>query len=315
MPCYHPLDAFKNRLIDPINKKILFYVHPRINEPYDPIKLPCGQCVGCRLERSRQWAMRCHHESQLQPDNCFITLTFSPEALALRPNQWSLDHRDWQLFMKKFKSSIRRQHGKEAAKKLRFYMCGEYGAINRRPHYHACIFGFDFPDKILWKITKTGNRLYTSKSLEELWPYGFSTIGDVTFESAAYVARYIMKKINGAMAEDHYEWIDENSGEISTLRPEYTTMSRRPGIGRGWLDRYIDDVYPHDYVVINGIKMKPPKYYDRILELERPYEFEEIKENRELNAEKHVDNNTPERLNVREQVQLAKLQLLPRNEA
>jgi hypothetical protein len=123
-----------------------------------------------------------------------------------------------------------------------------------------------------------------------------------------------MKKINGDLAEDHYEWIDEDTGEIHPLKPEYTTMSRRPGIGRGWLDRYMGDIYPQDYVVVNGIKMKPPKYYDGVLETERPYEFDEVKENRLINVQKHLDNNTTDRLKVREKVQLAKLNLLPRDE-
>lgn len=246
------------------------------------------------------------HEAQMHNNNSFITLTFSPEALEQRDNPWSLDVRDFQLFMKR----LRKKFGNG----IRFYHCGEYGEKNRRPHYHACIFGFDFPDKELWKVTKTGCKLYTSKSLEELWPYGFSTIGDVTFESAAYVARYIMKKITGDDAEDHYEWVDEETGEIYPLKPEYNTMSRRPGIGREWIDKYIDDVYPHDYVIVNGKKCKPPTYYDGVLETTRPYEFEEVKFERVDNAEKHIDNNTPDRLKTREACQMARLKMLPRSE-
>jgi len=304
MPCFHPLEAYKNRLSEAsrVGKAIEFNPSAvqRSKEPYDPIKLPCGQCVGCRLERSRQWAMRCVHEAQLYADNCFITLTFDDQSLHARPNPWSVDVRDFQLFMKR----LRKRFGAG----IRFYHCGEYGEKNGRPHYHACLFNFDFPDKKLWKITKGGCRLYTSDALAELWPYGFSTIGDVTFESAAYVARYIMKKINGELAEEHY--VDED-GVI--LNPEYTTMSRRPGIGRGWLDKYFSDVYPHDHVVINGVKMKPPKYYDGVLKTERPYEFDEIKENRLTGMEKHADNNTPERLSVRENITKARLKLLVRD--
>ncbi len=301
------MTVWRSKSINPETGKRPIVFNPKYAAQADaPEQISCGQCVGCRLERSRQWAIRCMHEAQTHEDNCFITLTFSPEALEKRDNMWSLDVRDYQLFMKR----LRKKFGSG----IRFYHCGEYGEKNRRPHYHACIFGFDFPDKEIWKITNTGHRLYTSKSLEELWPYGFSTIGDVTFESAAYVARYIMKKINGDAADEHYEWVDDVTGEIYPLKPEYTTMSRRPGIGRTWLDSYIDDVYPHDYVVVNGIKMKPPKYYDGVLQTVRPYEFDDVKENRLKNAEKHVDNNTTDRLVVREQVQLAKLNHLPRYE-
>lgn len=307
MPCFHPVDCWQSKHLKENGKTHIVFSFPNRFENYNSIQVPCGQCIGCRLERSRQWAIRCMHEAQTHEDNCFITLTFSPEELDKRKNPWSLDVRDFQLFMKKLR--------KKFGSKIRFYHCGEYGEINKRPHYHACIFGFDFPDKKLWKETKTGHRLYTSEALEKLWPYGFSTIGDVTFESAAYVARYIMKKINGADAPDHYEWVDVDTGVITPLKPEYNTMSRRPGIGRDWLIKYMDDVFPHDFVVVNGKKMRPPKYYDRVLEQERPYEFDEVKINREKNIQNHLDNNTSDRLNVREAVQKAKLNLLPREEA
>jgi len=300
MPCFHPLDAFQSRIRDPQTGKRPITFSRANSGGHDPIKLPCGQCIGCRLERSRQWAMRCVHEAQMHKQNCFITLTFSPEYLEKRPNPMSVDVRDFQLFMKK----LRNRYGSG----IRFYHCGEYGEKNGRPHYHACIFGFDFSDKTLWKVAN-GHRLYISPSLTELWPYGFSTIGDVTFESAAYVARYIMKKINGDLAENRY--YDRQTGEI--INPEYTTMSRRPGIGKGWFEKYSSDVYPHDYVVINGVKCKPPKYYDGVLQTERPYEFEDIKNSRLTLGEKYADNNTKSRLAVRERIQKARLKLLTKS--
>lgn len=307
MPCFHPLDAFKpspDQVAKTGDKRLIF--NPSKARNHEPIKVPCGQCVGCRLERSRQWAIRCMHEASMYEDNCFITLTFSPEALEKRKNPKSVDVRDFQLFMKR----LRKKFGSG----IRFYHCGEYGELNARPHYHACLFNFDFPDKELWKITESGCRLYRSKMLEELWPFGFSTIGSVTFESAAYCARYIMKKINGEQALDHYNDIDYETGEIlSERKPEYTTMSRRPGIGKKWLEKYMDDVYPHDYVVVNGVKCKPPKYYDGVLETERPYEFDEIKEKRLDDISKYAENNTVERLAVREKIQNARLKRLHRD--
>lgn len=319
MTCFHPLSAFRSRVKNGDGKRDIIFNSMKAAD-HEAIKLPCGQCIGCRIDRSRQWAVRCVHEASQHSKNCFITLTFSPESLACRSNEWSLDVRDWQLFMKRLR--------KKFGPKIRFYHCGEYGEmcgncnasifscscgssvrpVLGRPHYHACIFGFDFPDKELWKVIN-GQNLYISRSLQELWPHGFSTIGDVTFESAAYVARYIMKKINGGRAEDHYVRYD--TGEV--LKPEYTTMSRRPGIAREWIDKYVDDVYPHDFVIINGKKYRPPRYYDGILKTERPYTFDEVKHIRECNAERHVDNCTPERLNARELVQLQAFKLLPRN--
>jgi hypothetical protein len=296
MPCYRPLKAY--RLAG--ETKLSF-----APKPYDFIverlSLPCGRCIGCRLERSRQWAVRCVHEASLYDNNCFITLTYSPEYL---PADGSLDVRHFQRFMKR----LRKKYGKN----IRFYHCGEYGEKYRRPHYHACLFNFDFSDKKFWKITKSGDRLYTSKSLEQLWPFGFCTIGDVTFDSAAYVARYIMKKVNGHEAENHYTEIDMETGEVIHLKPEYTTMSRRPGVGKLWLDKYKSDVYPHDYLIMNGKKMKPPKYYDYVHEMELPIEMQQIKEKRKKLAENNVDN-TPERLRIREQVKLAQIKKLVRN--
>lgn len=329
MACYFPLQAYRSRSQKTINGKplIKFGGDPHFHADSEPLNLPCGQCIGCRLERSRQWAIRCVHESMLHSQNSFITLTFSPEFLETRPNEWSLDKRDFQLFMKR----LRKKFGQN----IRYYHCGEYGEMCAkcnlslfkcncqepikmlgRPHYHACLFGLDFPDKEIHQITETGCKLYKSKILEQLWtcpktkiPMGFCTIGEVTFESAAYVARYIMKKINGDQQEQHY--LQYHTGQI--LNPEYTTMSRRPGIAKNFFDKYLDDVYPHDFVVLNNKKLRPPRYYDYLLKTERPYTFDDVKYNREENAKKHLDNNTPERLNTRYHVLTQSLKLLPRN--
>lgn len=302
MPCYKPLRAWHSKFINPSGKRSMVFSRASAIQPDDPIDLPCGQCIGCRLERSRQWAVRCCHEAQLYKDNCFITLTYNDKYI---PIDRSLDVSVFQKFMKR----LRFKYGEG----IRFFHCGEYGELNGRPHYHACLFNFDFPDKKLWKISNN-NRLYVSKSLDELWGFGFCTIGDVTFESAAYVARYIMKKITGDAAEQHYEYIDQTTGEIFQRKPEYTTMSRRPGIGKGFFDQFSTDIFPHDYVVINGKKIRPPKYYDGLLEFTRPYEFDLVKDHREVTAQFHIDNNTKDRLNVREQVQIAKLNLLNRKD-
>ena len=195
---------------------------------------------------------------------------------------------------------------------IRFYHCGEYGEKYRRPHYHAIIFNFDSPDKKFWKM-HNGNLLFRSKALEELWPFGYATIGAVTFQSSAYVARYIMKKINGDAAAEHYTVTDPVTGELTKLHPEYTTMSRRPGIGRTFFEKFGSDIYPHDFVVANGRKLLPPKYYDRLFEVDDPDAFQKIKSNRVKKAKKNLDNNTPERLYVRKVVQEARLKRLVRN--
>lgn len=266
----------------------------------EPVRLPCGQCIGCRLERSRQWAIRCVHEASLYERNCFITLTFNEEHL---PKTGSLDKRDFQLFMKR----LRKKFGAG----VRYFHCGEYGEKNNRPHYHACLFNFDFADRTLWSVRR-GISLYVSRDLQDLWPYGFSTVGDVTFESAAYVARYITKKVTGELQSSHYEKINETTGEIFQLKPEYVTMSRRKGIGNGWLEKYMSDVYPHDRVILRGREMRPPKYYDGIFELADPHGMEEIRFKRSREAKKHLKDATFERLRDREKLQLIRLQQLKR---
>ena len=173
----------------------------------------------------------------MHEDNCFITLTFSDKELLKRENPLSVDTRDFQKFMKRLR--------KYTGKKVRYFHCGEYGDENMRPHYHACLFGLDFEDKYVW-MERNGNKLYRSPTLEKIWPFGYSSIGEVNFETAAYVARYVMKKVTGEGKDrlkvkecdgelvelKHYQMLDKDTGEIIELKPEYTTMSRRPGIGK-----------------------------------------------------------------------------------
>ena len=215
----------------------------------------------------------------------------------------SLDVTEYQRFMKR----LRKRFGKN----IRFFHCGEYGDENKRPHYHAIIFGMDFKDKKLW-TNRDGNKLYTSEALQELWPYGFSTIGEVTFQSAAYVARYIMKKWKGDGAEDHYTRWCPLTGEGTTVEPEYCTMSRMPGIGKTWLEKYKSDVYPHDYVVINNHKVKPPRYYDSLLSEE---ELAQLKKKRAEDQPEIIDeyNEAMDRLWVSEEIKIKRLELLIRN--
>lgn len=194
-------------------------------------KFACGQCRGCRLEVSRQWAVRCVHEAALYKKNCYVTLTYNEESLESR----SLIYPHFQKFVRAFRKKIG---------PVRFYMSGEYGENNLRPHFHALFFGYDFPDKVYLGKSPSGFTLYRSELLESLWKFGFSSVGAVTFESAAYVARYVMKKVNGPMAEEHYD------GRV----PEFSRMSLKPGIGAGWIKKFAGDVLPDGQVVINGRK-------------------------------------------------------------
>jgi len=196
--------------------------------------------------------------------------------------------------------------------RIRYYHCGEYGAKLKRPHFHACLFGLDFLDKQLFR-NLNGQATFTSPTLELLWPQGFALIGSVTFESAAYVARYIMKKICGEAADKHYESVSEQTGEVIKLNPEYTTMSLKPGIGHDWYQKYKDDVYPENFVVLKGKKMKPPRYYQQRYEIENPEAYKTLQKKNKTFAKEHKKDSTPERLAVREKCKIAQLNILPRS--
>lgn len=291
MACYHPLRAFRTA-----GGSIVFVERGDIVQTLD---LPCGQCIGCRLERSRKWAMRCLHESKMHERNVFITLTYDDGNL---PSDGSLNYRHFQLFMK----SLRRTVGK-----VRFFMCGEYGELNKRPHYHALLFGVDFDDKVLWQKTSAGSMIYRSALLERLWPRGHSSIGDVTFESAAYCARYVMKKVTGHRSEESYRNVNVLTGEVYQIEPEFCRMSLKPGIGATWLEKYRDDVYPNDYVVVNGVKCKPPRYYDK--RIEHLDMIDDVKYSRYLDGRRLMHDNTDDRLVVKERVLNARIKSLKRS--
>jgi len=294
MACYSPLSAYRLA-----NGSVVFAER---GDVISSLTLPCGQCIGCRLERSRQWAVRCMHESSLHDQNCFITLTYSTDHL---PSDNSLNYRHFQLFMKRLR--------KYAKVPVRFYMCGEYGEMGDRPHYHACLFGYAFSDLQLVNVSPAGSPIYRSSALESLWTFGFSSIGEVTFESAAYVARYIMKKITGHNSSAHYRDVDLSTGEIINRMPEFNRMSLKPGIGALWFDKFTSDVFPHDRVIINGVKSKPPRYYDKLYSKLDPIGFESIQYERELASIPLKADNTPDRLRVKSIVAEARLSQLKRS--
>lgn len=292
MPCYHPYTAFKLE-----DGSIVF----KDTGAGTPTSMPCGNCMGCRLERARQWAVRVMHEAKTTPGgpaNCeFITLTYSDENYA-NP---SLDYRDFQLFMKRLR--------KELKKPVRFFMCGEYGDLTRRKHFHAIIFGHRFADRKKWRKTSSGEYTYRSAQLEKLWPLGNSETGSVTYQSAQYISSYITKKITGDLAEQHYLFTHPSTGEIFRLTPEFCHMSLKPGIGYEWFKRYGQRVKNFDTVIVNGHEVKPPRYYDKLRRREDKLDIAEAKAQRELKSYQQAQKGetTAARLAVKETVKAAKL--------
>lgn len=220
-----------------------------------PLTVPCGGCIGCRMAKAKDWSIRIAHEAQMHEENSFLTLTFRDADL---PDDYSVRVRDIQLFMKRLRKEVE-------PTLIRFFACGEYGDKGQRPHYHVIIFGYGFSDRVPCGKSPTGYLRYRSPLLEKVWPYGTSEIGTVTPESGGYVARYVIKKIGGPKAGAHYQRLHPLTGEIVDVAPEFATMSRMPGIGSTWLDKYEGDVFPGDYVVLDGKRSPVPKFYDRRL--------------------------------------------------
>lgn len=190
------------------------------------------------------------HEAQLHEENSFITLTYDTP-------HYNLEYEDFQLFLKRLRERVRPQ-------RFGFFMSGEYSPINSLAHFHACLFGFDFRDKVYFKMTPAGSKIYRSALLEAVWPFGFSSVGALTFESAGYVARYCMDKLDGDEGKPNFLGIfDPDTGEIFERRKEFSKMSLRPAIGKRWIERFSSDVYPSGKVVVNGVEARAPRYYDK----------------------------------------------------
>lgn len=262
------------------------------------LRIPCGQCIGCREDHSRAWAFRCMAEAQTAgaARSFFVTPTYAPEY-----NPVTLVLRDHQLFLKR----VRKHCGP-----VRFYMCGEYGDHPQpgdkfgRPHFHYLLFGLDIPD-----LKRHGGSsrapIYTSETLTRLWGMGHVAIGTVTQESALYVAGYIKKRRHGKDAAQYYRDVDPRTGEVREYLPEFAKMSLKPGLGAEWFARYHGDVYPSDKAPLKGGKfVRPPPYFDTLYErlsesspLLVP--FDEVKAKRRARALVEADNATDARLKVR----------------
>lgn len=234
--------------------------------------LACGVCIDCRVSAARNWSIRSYHETSLHPRNCWVTLTYETDPT-------SLSRRDTQLFFKALR---------KAGYRFRYFGCGEYGEKGDRPHYHICLFGIDFShDRFPWK-RNNGNLLYRSPSVEKAWPHGHALLSDLSDQNALYTAGYTTKKLNGKATTfidpetglRHYERVNYITGEIIDVLPEFTMASRRPGIGYGWIEKYLEETYAADSVVMNGREYPVPKYYDKVCENLNPELWAKVIEKR-----------------------------------
>lgn len=296
MSCFHPLSAFQDEPGSPV--RMGYWA----GEQGRKLELPCGRCVGCQLDRSRSWSIRVMHEAQLYDRNLFLTLDYAPEHL----ESPSLEYPHFQKFMKRLRKAL---SGVSVApngeRPIRFFVAGEYGEKFKRPHWHAILFNCHFPDSVRY-----ANDTYRSDMVDSLWGMGNVVIGDVTPRSASYVAGYTLSKVYGRSAPGHYEdVVNLSTGEVSSRRPEFCAMSRKPGIGAWWYEKYAGDLLPHDFAVMQGSKYKVPRYYwEKFKSSGDPALAEEIAYARFLRAQA-VDKaeNSEERRLVREAVAHARL--------
>ncbi len=255
MPCYHPVKV-------KISRKGIY------SNVLDSQDVPCGICLGCRAEQARQWSVRILHEAQMHAASWFVTLTYDNERI---PPNGSLDPTHFSSFIK----TVRRD---EQAGKVSYFACGEYGEITARPHYHAVLFGPRFLDRYLFRGSDS-SPIWRSPTLEAYWPHGLTEFGTVTAASAAYVAGYVRKKVSKKCFPHAYMRYDDN-GELFDIEPEFSRMSLRPAIGRTWLEKYWQDVYPRDFVLVDGKEFKPPRYYDKWMDHNHPEMMLQVRQKR-----------------------------------
>lgn len=300
MPCDSPLKGFK----DLYTGGLTF----RRENAIGKMEVACGLCLGCRLDYSRMWAMRICHESamwEFECGNCFITLTYR-DKYDCTEEQWKKGYYvpdDWSLHPEHVTDFLKRLRHR-FPQKIRYYYAGEYGrkcehgisldvvkcpmCFVGRPHYHMCLFNCVFPDLEAYQ-SNDGIMRYTSPMLEGLWRYGFVDVGELNYQSAAYTARYVTKKVVGARAADHYMKLDEY-GVVTFLQPEYCRMSRggragkgeKCGIGAKWFEEYEEDCFPSDEVPVPGygVVKGVPRYYDEMLKEKNLELYEQIKKKR-----------------------------------
>lgn len=280
MPCFRPITAFK----PPDGGPIAF----RELRNHREIEIPCGRCIGCRMDKRDAWAFRCMAEAQLHQDNAFVTLTYDDEHL---PQYGSLVHRDWQLFAKR----LRKRVGP-----FRYFMCGEYGEQFGRPHFHALVFGHGFPDRVKCNSLHASNDLFESPSLSAAWGKGRAVIGSVTFESARYCAVYATKRMSEDLWKSRGGEIVTSHGEVVTLTQPYGRMSLRPGIGSEWLRKHWPEVATHGQVFVKDRGQRIPRYFDDLLAKISPDDSEASKLRRAEFAARSVGDRTRDRLETRE---------------
>lgn len=307
MACYFPVSAWRAPSVNKESgKRPLVFNRSRGLSDLPSLTVPCGNCIGCRIDKSRSWALRCVHEARMHDANCFLTLTYDPEYL---PPGGTLVKSDLQKFFKRLRKTTGLQ--------LRYFATGEYGeAPSSRPHYHILLFGYDFrEDRKFHSKSKSGFDQFKSKILADTWGKGHCTVSAFSYTTAAYTARYVMKKIRGKNAGDDpvYSRLNLVTGELFQAEPEFCLMSRKPGIGSSWYDKYKSDTFPSDFLISDGKKHPIPRFYLDKLKMNDERTFKKVRGKRRYEREQQKDDNTSDRLYTKMEVKKAKISQLKRS--
>lgn len=304
MPCYSPMIGvayswtkngkpnykFSSKVFsDPVHH---YWFYNDSQQVAPPISVPCGKCIGCRLDHSRMWADRCMLELGDHEQSWFITLTYNNEHLPVVFDDeypGTLVKKDFQDFMKR----LRKAYCEKYDNKIRYFMCGEYGDQFHRPHYHAIIFGLKLDDLVVnpdRASNEFGQPYYYSQWLQDVWtldnkPLGKIMVANVTWETCAYVARYVTKKVDGEMSVEQYQ--------SHHVAPEFTLMSRKPGIGKNYFDNHKFELLSSKYWYIStpngGKKIQPSRYFLDKFSEEFPKEFADLKAEKLSSAQDRLD--------------------------
>ena len=290
MACYHPLKAAWYGELTEKGKKKYILENPEYEyiSPIETIEIPCGKCIGCRIDYSKEWATRCMLEAKNYKYNAFITLTYNEENVRHTEginietgetvDRLTLHPEDITKFMKDLRRYWKYHYNED---NIKFYLCGEYGETTGRPHYHIIAFNLHIRDLEPFFINKNKDQIYLSETINKIWKMGQTSIGEVTWQSCSYTARYVMKKLKGKDSKEIYELLG--------IIPEFVRMSRNPGIGRSYFEKNKAEIYQTDELFIEDGKgkvltLKPVKYFDRLFDLDSPEAMQAIKLQRKKNA-------------------------------
>lgn len=272
---------YKTRIIG-LSKETEIPEDIKNNPNYKYQIIPCTKCMGCRLDYSREWANRGYLEAQMWKHNYFVTLTYNDVELRYIKEQWDKDEfyatvnrKDMQKFLHDLRQEMSRK--KIQTSDIRYMGCAEYGDQGLRPHMHLILFNCQLPTETFYAPRIINDNFYYQNTIiEKCWKKGFSNVSEASWNTIAYTARYITKKIKGKDAKIIYDSLG--------VEPEYLATSRRGGIGKPYYDKYWKEIYEKDQVIIHNtqgtIATQPPKYFDELYKKDHPREFKRIQERR-----------------------------------